>query len=68
MVNKKWLLFVFFDKEKTDLWKVLDLNTIKDVGYIVNQSPQVVSNYYHNLIKERGLLKYCYLYQVSKNN
>jgi hypothetical protein len=33
MVNKKWLLFVFFDKEKTDLWKVLDLNTIKEVIY-----------------------------------
>ena len=65
-MNKKWLLFVFFDKDKKELWKVLDLNTIKDVAYIVNQSPQVVSNYYHNLIKERGLLKYCYLYQVSK--
>ncbi len=65
-MNKKWLLFVFFDKDKSELWKVLDFNTIKEASYVLGETPQVVSNYYHSLIKERGLLKYCYLYQVSK--
>ena len=66
-MNKKWMLFVFLNKERTELFKVMDFNTIKDVAYVLGERPQTISNYYHNLIKERGLLKYCYLYQVSKN-
>lgn len=66
-MNKKWLLFVFLDKERTELFKIMDFNTIKEVSYILGEPAQTISNYYHNLIKERGPLKFCYLYQVSKN-
>ena len=66
-MSKKWILYVFLDKDRTDLLKVMDFNTIKEVSYIVGEPPQTISNYYHQLIKERGLLKYCYLYQISKN-
>lgn len=66
-MSKKWLLFMFQDKERTDLIKIMDFNTVKDIAYVLGMKPQEISNYYHQLIKERGPLKYCYLYQVSKN-
>ena len=31
-MNKKWMLFVFLNKERTELFKVMDFNTIKDVA------------------------------------
>jgi len=58
---------MFLDKDRTDLFKVMDFNTIKEIGYVLNMKQQDISNYYHQLIKERGPLKYCYLYQISKN-
>lgn len=66
-MKKKWLLFLFNDTDKSELLKVMDFNTIKEVSYILGEKQQDISNYYHNLIKERGNLRYCYLYQVSKN-
>lgn len=66
-MSKKWLLFMFQDKDRTDLIKIMDFHTVKDIAYILGMKPQEISNYYHQLIKERGPLKYCYLYQVSKN-
>ena len=61
----RWFLFVFLDTDKKELYKIIDCDTIKQVSYLVDLKPQVVSNYYHGLIKERGLLKYCRLYQAS---
>tara|TARA_R110001632_G_scaffold197552_1_gene319807 strand:- start:1634 stop:1837 length:204 start_codon:yes stop_codon:yes gene_type:complete len=64
--NIRWLLFIHTDLEKQQLFKVLDFQSIKEIGYILDMKPQIISNYYHNLIKERGVLKYCVIYQVSK--
>jgi citrate lyase synthetase len=64
--NIRWLLFIHTDLEKQKLFKVLDFQSIKEIGYILDMKPQIISNYYHNLIKERGVLKYCIIYQVSK--
>jgi|TARA_R110002153_G_scaffold29256_4_gene89910 citrate lyase synthetase len=64
--NIRWLLFIHTDLEKQQLFKVLDFQSIKEIGYILDMKPQIISNYYHNLIKERGVLKYCIIYQVSK--
>lgn len=67
MRNIEWFLFVFKDTDKSELYKIMKFNKIKDVGYIVDEKPSVVSNYFHNLIKPRGLLKYCYIYQIKLN-
>jgi len=58
---------MFQDLDRTDLIKIMDFHTVKDIAYVLGMKPQEISNYYHQLIKERGPLKYCYLYQVSKN-
>ena len=60
---KRWFLILFTDKEKKHIFKVLECKTIKEVAYLLDLPSQVVSNYYHNLINERGNLKYCVLYQ-----
>jgi hypothetical protein len=60
---KKWILILFTDESKKEIFKILECNTIKEVAYLLDLKPQVVSNYYHNLINERGKLKYCFLYQ-----
>jgi|TARA_R100000808_G_C2155019_1_gene166632 hypothetical protein len=60
---KKWYLVLFTDKERTDLYKVLECYTIKQVAYLLDMKPQEVSNYFHKLINPRGNLEYCLLYQ-----
>ena len=65
MRNIEWYLYVFNDIEKTDLLKIIKFNKIKELAYVVNLPTTVVSNYFHNLIYPRGLLKYCYIYQTK---
>lgn len=58
-----WILFVFYDTERTDLIKQITFNNIKEIAYVSGLKSQTISNYYHDLIKPRGLLRYCILYQ-----
>jgi hypothetical protein len=60
---KKWFLILFTDTDKKEVYKILELNTIKQVSYLLQQPPQTISNYYHKLIKARGNLRYCELLQ-----
>lgn len=60
---KKWFLILFADENKQNVFKVLELNTIKQVSYLIQEKPQTISNYYHQLIKSRGNLKYCEILQ-----
>ena len=53
MRNIIWYLFVFIDKDKTDLYKVMKFDKIKDLAYVVGLEHTIVSNYFHNLIKHR---------------
>tara|TARA_R110001632_G_scaffold215441_1_gene342571 strand:- start:262 stop:486 length:225 start_codon:yes stop_codon:yes gene_type:complete len=65
MRNIIWYLFIFKDKDKTELYKIMKFEKIKDLSYIVGLDHTIVSNYFHNLIKPRGALKYCYIYQTK---
>lgn len=65
MRNIIWYLFVFKDKEKTELYKIMKFDKIKDLAYIVGLNHSIVSNYFHGLIKPRGLLNYCFIYQTK---
>ena len=37
--------------------------TMGDIAYVLNLKSSVISNYYHGLIKPRGVLKYINIYQ-----
>lgn len=65
MRNIIWFLFVFTDEEKTELYKIMKFDKIKDLSYVVGLHHTIVSNYFHNLIKPRGALKYCYIFQTK---
>ena len=66
MGNKKeliWYLTIFYNEEKSEVFKTFKFNTIKEISYILDMKPQVISNFYHKLIKPRGVLKYCNITQ-----
>ena len=67
MGNKKgliWYLTLFDSEEKNNSVMNIPCQTIKEMGYYLDMSPQVISNYYHKQIRPRGVLKYC---NISQN-
>lgn len=65
MKGISWIVCLYKDTEKTDLWKIMEFKTIKDIAYVLDMKQQEISNFYHKLIKERGNLRYCVIYQVA---
>ena len=63
MKKNSWILHLYKDKEHTDLIKVMEFDTIKSISYVLDIDSQIISNYFHGLIKPRGVLQYCVLYQ-----
>jgi hypothetical protein len=66
MGNKKgliWYLILFTNEEKNEVFKVISTNTIKEMSYLLDMKPSVISNFYHKQIKPRGVLKYCNITQ-----
>ena len=59
----KWHVMIFGDVQKTRVVKVVTLPTMKDVSYVVGESVQSVSNYFHNLIRARGALEYVCIFK-----
>ena len=63
MKKNFWYLYLFEDEDKTEIFKIMKFNTISEMSDVVNIKPNVLSNYFHGLIKPRGILKYCMIYQ-----
>ena len=63
MKKNSWILHLYTDEKKEELVKVMEFQTIKDISYVLAIDSQIISNYFHGLIKPRGALKYCVLYQ-----
>ena len=63
MNKMRWHVMIFEDPAKTHLIKVLSLDNIKQVSYIVGHTPSIVSNYFHNLIRPRGGLQYVSIFK-----
>lgn len=66
MGNKKdivWVCEVFSTFEKEVLLKVYEFPTMSEVSYVLGMPASVISNYYHRLIRPRGVLRYINIYQ-----
>lgn len=61
-----WILYLFTGPDRKEIFKIMEFQTIKDIAYVFNMEPVVISNYFHGLIKPRGMLKNCVLYQSIK--
>jgi len=60
-----WVLYLYEDEEKKELFKIMEFKTIKDLGYVINIEPRIISNWFHKLIRPRGVLKNCLLLQKT---
>ena len=63
MKKNNWILYLFENDEKRDLLKIMEFKTIKDVAFVLDVDPSVISNWFHGLINPRGILKNCVLHQ-----
>ena len=63
MKKNNWILYLFENDEKRELFKIMEFKTIKDVAFVLNMDAPVISNWFHGLINPRGILKNCVLHQ-----
>ena len=63
MKKNNWILYLFENDEKRDLLKIMEFKTIKDVAFVLDIDPSVISNWFHGLINPRGILNNCVLHQ-----
>tara|TARA_R110002124_G_scaffold256663_1_gene422307 strand:- start:5027 stop:5224 length:198 start_codon:yes stop_codon:yes gene_type:complete len=61
-----WLLILYYDKNKKEQFKSIEINTIKELSYLLDMKPTEISNFYHGLIYSRGPLDYCHLFKISE--
>ena len=58
-----WYVMVFGDERRTECVKVMEFDTIKTASAVLGLKPQVVSNFYHRLIKPRQALRYIAMFK-----
>ena len=63
MKRSSWILYLFEDNDKSELFKIMEFKSVKDIAYVLDLQREVVSNWFHGLILPRGILKNCVLYQ-----
>ena len=64
MKRSGWVLYLFEDEGKSELFKIMEFKTIKEISYVINLPSTIISNWFHGLINPRGILKNCALYQT----
>ena len=62
-MTKSWILYLFEDDKKHEIFKIMEFKSIRELSYVLNMERQVVSNFFHGLILPRGILKNCVIYQ-----
>ena len=63
-MDVKWMLLLFADKKHVEILKPMWFLRVVDMAFVLDLPTQVVSNYYHGLIKPRGVLCYCEILKV----
>ena len=63
MKRSSWILYLFENKEKSEIFKIMEFRSVKDMAYDLDLKREVISNWFHGLILPRGILNNCVLYQ-----
>ena len=63
MKRSGWVLYLFEDKDKIQIFKIMEFKTIKELAYVLDTQPSIISNWFHGLINPRGILNNCMLVQ-----
>tara|TARA_Y100000310_G_C20455022_1_gene702621 strand:+ start:426 stop:635 length:210 start_codon:yes stop_codon:yes gene_type:complete len=61
--NTSWIMILFMDKQKKEIFKVLEFNTLKEIAYVMNKNIYDVTNFYHEITKPKKLFNYINIYQ-----
>ena len=63
MKKNNWVLYLFQEEEKNEIFKIMEFKTIKEISFVLDMEPQIISNWFHGLINPRGIIKRCSLFQ-----
>ena len=55
--NTLWVVSLYYDKNKKNLIKTLQTNTLKDLSYLLNCELYDVSNFFHKITKPKGIFE-----------
>ena len=58
MRGAKWKVTLYTGEDKTCIVNTFRFATIREMGYVLDVKPSVISNYYHRLIVPRNNLRY----------
>ena len=61
--NSIWILAIYLDDDKKDLFKALEFDSLRHIAYCLNKQIYDVSNFYHKITKPKGIFKQLYLYK-----
>ena len=50
MKRSGWVLYLYEDINKKEIFKIMEFKTIKDLSYVIKMEPSIISNWFHGLI------------------
>ena len=62
-MKKSWILYLFEDERKSEIFKIMEFKSIREISYVLDIERQIISNFFHRLILPRGILRNVVLYQ-----
>ena len=65
MKKNNWVLYLFEDDDKKEIFKIMEFKTIKELSFVLDIKSQLIYNWFHGLINARGILKKCSLFQTT---
>ena len=63
--NTSWIMILFTDTTKQEIFKVLEFNTLKEIAYVMNKKIYDVTNFYHEITKPKKIFTYIHIYQSA---
>ena len=56
--NNLRILNLYYDTHKKDYIKTIELNTLRDLAYVIGVELYDVSNFFHKITKAKGIFEY----------
>ena len=63
MKRSSWILYLFENDKKSELFKIMEFRSVKEISYVLDMKREIISNWFHGLILPRGILNNCMLFQ-----
>ena len=56
--NNLWVLDIYYDTKKEEFIKTIQLETLRDLAYVIGCELYDVSNFFHKITKPKGIFNY----------